>query len=310
MHSYSDPLTHLIGLGKFETDDWLDYSTKGINSNHIDELLRMAADSNLLTEDSDAWWAPLHAVYALYPLIESKQEAIPSLLEQIKCLFEDVEDCEEEDFLWIYIKPVILKFGHKAWEPLVAIFNHVDISLSSKVTFVDAMTSLVEQWSEQSPDYRDQLIQLLCKAMDDTSADDPEDNAGLLGSLCDLKATEAIESIRAAFERNAIDLTYMGDVEDVEIDLGLRTERATPERDYLAEEFPWIKELREELQHLSEDERLKLMSELFDSNEPEDDFEDYEIVPDNTPLVLGPKIGRNDPCPCGSGKKFKKCCMD
>jgi len=20
-----------------------------------------------------------------------------------------------------------------------------------------------------------------------------------------------------------------------------------------------------------------------------------------------PKVGRNDPCPCGSGKKFKKC---
>ncbi|MEN6403156.1 MAG: SEC-C metal-binding domain-containing protein [Armatimonadia bacterium] len=22
-----------------------------------------------------------------------------------------------------------------------------------------------------------------------------------------------------------------------------------------------------------------------------------------------PKIGRNDPCPCGSGKKYKACCM-
>ncbi|WP_232305550.1 SEC-C metal-binding domain-containing protein [Gilvimarinus polysaccharolyticus] len=21
-----------------------------------------------------------------------------------------------------------------------------------------------------------------------------------------------------------------------------------------------------------------------------------------------PKVGRNDPCPCGNGKKFKKCC--
>jgi uncharacterized protein len=21
-----------------------------------------------------------------------------------------------------------------------------------------------------------------------------------------------------------------------------------------------------------------------------------------------PKVGRNDPCPCGSGKKYKKCC--
>lgn len=25
-------------------------------------------------------------------------------------------------------------------------------------------------------------------------------------------------------------------------------------------------------------------------------------------IVNGPKIGRNDPCPCGSGKKYKKCC--
>jgi preprotein translocase subunit SecA len=27
----------------------------------------------------------------------------------------------------------------------------------------------------------------------------------------------------------------------------------------------------------------------------------------NTPRVTGDKVGRNDPCPCGSGKKFKKC---
>jgi preprotein translocase subunit SecA len=26
------------------------------------------------------------------------------------------------------------------------------------------------------------------------------------------------------------------------------------------------------------------------------------------PVVKGEKIGRNDPCPCGSGKKYKKCC--
>ncbi len=27
-------------------------------------------------------------------------------------------------------------------------------------------------------------------------------------------------------------------------------------------------------------------------------------------VVVGKKIGRNDPCPCGSGKKYKKCCMN
>ncbi len=26
------------------------------------------------------------------------------------------------------------------------------------------------------------------------------------------------------------------------------------------------------------------------------------------PIVKGAQPGRNDPCPCGSGKKFKKCC--
>ncbi len=27
-----------------------------------------------------------------------------------------------------------------------------------------------------------------------------------------------------------------------------------------------------------------------------------------SPIVRADKVGRNDPCPCGSGKKFKKCC--
>ncbi len=28
-----------------------------------------------------------------------------------------------------------------------------------------------------------------------------------------------------------------------------------------------------------------------------------------TPFVAATKVGRNDPCPCGSGKKHKKCCL-
>ena len=28
-----------------------------------------------------------------------------------------------------------------------------------------------------------------------------------------------------------------------------------------------------------------------------------------TLVRAAPRIGRNDPCPCGSGKKYKKCCL-
>ena len=51
----------------------------------------------------------------------------------------------------------------------------------------------------------------------------------------------------------------------------------------------------------------------FDPSE-ENDFEqlmnDTGFMPKSkgTPVVNEPKIGRNDPCPCGSGKKYKKCC--
>jgi hypothetical protein len=32
------------------------------------------------------------------------------------------------------------------------------------------------------------------------------------------------------------------------------------------------------------------------------------VATPKTPVPSQPKAGRNDPCPCGSGKKFKKCC--
>lgn len=34
----------------------------------------------------------------------------------------------------------------------------------------------------------------------------------------------------------------------------------------------------------------------------------YKEQKSSTTIVKGKKIGRNDPCPCGSGKKYKKCC--
>ena len=33
-----------------------------------------------------------------------------------------------------------------------------------------------------------------------------------------------------------------------------------------------------------------------------------EAIAKAKPVRTGPKVGRNDPCPCGSGKKFKQCC--
>ena len=48
-------------------------------------------------------------------------------------------------------------------------------------------------------------------------------------------------------------------------------------------------------------------AEARGEDEDEDGLSDDEL---QSPYVRStPKIGRNDPCPCGSGKKYKKCCL-
>ena len=54
----------------------------------------------------------------------------------------------------------------------------------------------------------------------------------------------------------------------------------------------WLYSLTEWDAHLSMERRQELYREQKNSKT----------------VVKGPKVGRNDPCPCGSGKKYKKCC--
>lgn len=71
--------------------------------------------------------------------------------------------------------------------------------------------------------------------------------------------------------------------------------------------------------HVQTEERLKEVSSIFEENgwkfiaglepdEPED-ISDLELLLNTPkPVKAEKKIGRNEPCPCGSGKKYKKCC--
>ena len=37
---------------------------------------------------------------------------------------------------------------------------------------------------------------------------------------------------------------------------------------------------------------------------------DFKRVEVSITSIPGKEVGRNDPCPCGSGKKYKKCCLN
>lgn len=62
-------------------------------------------------------------------------------------------------------------------------------------------------------------------------------------------------------------------------------------------------------QGLSENERDRIS--LMSKDEQKEHFHNSPILPTpKIPITREALPGRNEPCPCGSGKKYKKCCLD
>ena len=78
--------------------------------------------------------------------------------------------------------------------------------------------------------------------------------------------------------------------EDTEVNLGFDKERLY--KNMVAASADWLYEL-EEWNAIFDEETRKAL---------------YKEQKSSTTIVKGEKVYPNDPCPCGSGKKYKKCC--
>lgn len=78
--------------------------------------------------------------------------------------------------------------------------------------------------------------------------------------------------------------------ENTEVSLAFDKEKLY--KNMVAAKADWLYELPQWKEIYSEEELKKLCKEQKES----------------TTIRKEKKIGRNDPCPCGSGKKYKKCC--
>ena len=78
----------------------------------------------------------------------------------------------------------------------------------------------------------------------------------------------------------------------------------------IEENRPPIREVREQKTDMSRmkanKEEIEAAGDDYAANE-KDYFDPSGTAVKQEPVKVGPKIGRNDPCPCGSGKKFKNC---
>ncbi len=83
-----------------------------------------------------------------------------------------------------------------------------------------------------------------------------------------------------------------------------------PVRDWFEPRWKWAREWFAERSRPVENGDTERKDLVLPPESPDAGEEDLaEAFAPPIPLVNpSPKVGRNDPCPCGSGKKFKKCC--
>jgi len=266
---YSEPVRSLLTRSDrpSSTEDWLDYKSLGLSLQHIDQLMGVLTDEelHLAPSESAEVWAPVHAWRALGQL--GAVQAVGPLIAQLRRIDEEWDDAVGEE-----MPRVFAMLGAPAVHPLGEYLGSHSHGIFARVCAAHSL----EKIGSQHPQLRDECVYLLTRQLVEHDLNDPILNGFLIYYLLGLQAVEAIDHIRAAYAHERVDLHVTGDVEKVEMELGLRKERSTPE--------PQL-DLGQEMEEITVGQHLH--PEAFERG----------------------KVGRNDPCPCGSGKKHKFCCM-
>ena len=279
---YHPPVKQLLSLGEPQRHVVLDYAGLGLSLNDVAALIRMATDYQLHNgpQDSPIVWAPVHAWRALAQL--RAEEAIAPLVELFRRADEDIDDWINAD-----LPEALARFGAPVLAPVTDFLANPGHGEWARVAAADTIGCV----GKTNPELRADCVARLTVQLEKFDEQSETINAFLISPLWDLRAVEAMPVIERAFASGCVDESVQGDVEDVQIEFGLKTKREHPPKPNS------LTRLGEEFRAGMAAKQLEQELDPFDSSET-----------NNVPYIALAKVGRNEPCPCGSGKKYKKCC--
>jgi SEC-C motif len=327
--------TEMIAYHEKTTDELIDLLIQEedrVTLEHIQELIarpdaieplrRILLDQRYWRDtETRQWWVEYHAFTILSAT--SKPELLPDVVNALVLAYET-------DYDWIsgISSVAISSFGEPAVEPLMRFVREYRDSLQDKWYVSSIRSRLVNALTHialKHPPLRDKVTDFLCSLVTDPSETEPD----FLGLIVDkpllLNRERGMAAARDAYERNAVDEMIQGDFDEMvgHVDDGgglLDWESADDlfefyQPDAIAQRQQRWKKEREDREKWAAEEREKELARVARPLRPPSRPEPAPyVVPDGYSqtetgaLVRQEKTGRNDPCPCGSGKKYKKCC--
>lgn len=227
---------------EFLNNDWPDYTALGFGDEDVEGLLDIAADFYLSFEQSEEESAAsIHAWRSL------ALRGDLALLPEFISLLIETDDIGDEWFAEDFPR-LVASIGMPALPDLLQALDQYPEYECIAIAVMDALHQLSKDPAEVEI-IKGTLTRLLSD--DDLSR---EGKGYAVASLIRLHGRDRIAEIKEAFERNRVDLTVLGDLEEVEIELGLRTKRSSPQPDFEELEIKMaIKERREIMGDFPED---------------------------------------------------------
>jgi len=235
-------------------------------------------------------------LHTLFLLKELKSTAsLPVVLEVLK---QDDEYIEVflSDMLTEHVWEVIFTLGNNNLDLLTDFMLTKGLNTFAKSAINDAVVQMyyhavlpkkeVEKWAEN-------ILTVYLNASIDDNIIDSTLIGFIVSDLTEMRSVTLLPLIKQLFDKNYVDVTIHGDYPVIQKEInssGLDNLRKVNS----------IFELYSDL--------LKFFSSRddYDKSDETKEFNDFIY----STIVKPKKVGRNDPCTCGSGKKYKKCCLN
>ena len=273
----------------------------------VQDLVNMLIDSILCfdyidnendgDEDNDAsYYFPLHALYLLADVDDG------SRLQNVLDFFR-----QEEDFMDFWLgdhfydyEAYFVKFGYEKLNEIESFIREPNVWGIAKSSAIKSITVIALHDNEKKEEiikFHLSLFEYFYENRENKNLLDTQVLLALIDAFVKLSDSRANDIISKFFEMGIIPHSMYGDCEKTLKSIANNKERNISPKYISYEDF------------LSREESFDFEDDDFDDKKSifskKSQIEEEIYVPDDKP-----KVGRNEPCPCGSGKKYKKCCLN
>ena len=249
----------------------------------------------------------LHALWLLADL--KATEALPTVLDILK-QNSDFHDFWFSDFLTENFWESVYHIAGNKLEQLKEVVFHPTSDWAAR----DIPSTVVAQIALYQPVRRQEAIdwfQSVFEKFESLDTGDPIIDIDVVGALIAnaifLHESSLLPSIQNLYAQKKVNEDLIGDYQSVENDLisdkSIRWEKkrlhqtAYERYEYAMKHWYYLQKRYDEDFELKEEKARKRAQQSLLSRLQK-------------PLMSTQKVGRNEPCPCGSGKKYKKCCWN